>query len=266
MNDGRRRGVLHRRAARATVFGVGKVGCTGEPPVRCGWLKLVRQLVEKSEPINGDSLGAPKLPQFRLSTLMWLTTLIGGCLALVTYIGAWAAMVVGLFALMIIAHVAGNAIGMKLRQSGDSLTRQEPLPGFDANLPKRPIAESFAPTTQLRERKSLGLPVIIATGVGFLLGAALAIGLLPAMLDPKPAWEALIAAAIACGVLGSLATFAGFSFIQVATHALWQATSEPSGSKIKPIKLGQLDEPGQEGQPIQADEPGQAAEPSQPHS
>jgi lysylphosphatidylglycerol synthetase-like protein (DUF2156 family) len=180
---------------------------------------------------NNESPESLKRPQFRLSTMMWLTALVGVCMALVTYIGAWAAMVVGLFVLMIGAHVVGNALGTKLRRSGDSLSGKESAPGPGSSALARPVSESFAPTTHLRDRKSLGLPVLIATGVGFLVCGLLASLLLPQVLDPKPTWEAVLAGAIACGVLGALVTFAGFSFLQVTIKALWQATSEPTAPR-----------------------------------
>jgi len=161
--------------------------------------------------------------------MMWLTALVGVCMALVTYIGAWAAMVVGLFVLMIGAHVVGNALGTKLRRSGDSLSGKESAP--EPSALDRPVSESFAPTTHLRDRKPLGIPVLIATGVGFLVCGLLASLLLPQVLNPKPTWEAVLAAAIACGVLGALVTFAGFSFLQVTIKALWQATSEPTAPR-----------------------------------
>ncbi len=163
-------------------------------------------------------------PQFRLSTMLWGVALLAVLFALVSYFGLHSALVLTLFALAVAAHVAGNALGTKLRASGD-----RPLPwklGEPLATPTRqaPAAEDFAPTTELRDRRPLGLPIVIATVVGGLVAAAVGGLLMLAILDQAPTWTAIIAGTVACGALGAIWTFVAFGFIQVTWSACWQAT------------------------------------------
>lgn len=163
-------------------------------------------------------------PQFHLSTMLWGVALLAVLFAMVTYFGLHSALVLTLFALAVAAHVAGNALGTKLRASGD-----RPLPWSQGEAPATPIrqapaAEDFAPTTELRERRPLGLPIVIATIAGGLVTAAVGGLLMVAILDRAPTWTAMIAGTVACGALGAIWTFVTFSFVQVTWSACWQAT------------------------------------------
>lgn len=168
-------------------------------------------------------------PQFRLSTMLWGVALLAALCGLVTYFGLHSALVLVLFALAIAAHVAGNALGTQLRANGD-----RPLPRENGEAVARPIrrmpaAEDFAPSTELRDRRSLGLPIVIATMAGGILTAAVGGLLMVAILDQAPTWTAIIVGTVACGALGAIWTFVAFSFVQVAWSALWQATRKTDG-------------------------------------
>lgn len=158
--------------------------------------------------------------------MLWAVALLAVMSALVNYFGLHAALIVVLLVLAIVAHVAGNALGTKLRESGD-----RPLPRFPGEpvakpSHRAPTAEEFAPSTELGDRRSLGLPIIVATVAGGTLAAVLGILLMVTLLEPAPTWVALIAGTVACGALGAIWTFVSFGFIQVTVGAFWQATGK----------------------------------------
>jgi len=173
-------------------------------------------------------------PQFKLSTMLWAVALLAVLCALVSYFGLHSALVLTLFALAVAAHVAGNALGTQLRANGD-----RPLPLENGKPHRRPIrhsptADEFAPATELRDRRSLGLPIVIATISGGILTAALGGILLVAILERAPTWTATIAGTVACGTLGAIWTFVAFGFVQVAWSAVCQATGKVAPHRETP--------------------------------
>ena len=174
---------------------------------------------------NDRRAGLPP-PQFKLATMLWGVAVLAGLFACVSYLGLHSALILMLFALAVAAHVAGNALGTQLRSNGD-----RPLPPVDGEPLKQPVHRiptpaDFAPSTQLRDHRSLGRPIVIATIVGgvgtALLGSILMVGI----LSKPPTWTALIAGTLACGTLGAIWTFIGFGFVQVAWGALGQARGD----------------------------------------
>ena len=165
-------------------------------------------------------------PQFRLSTLLYAVALMAVLCALVSYFGLHSALVLVLFALAVAAHIAGNALGTQLRANGD-----RPLSGKDGkpatrSIRRSPTADEFAPATELRDRRSLGRPIVIATISGGVLTATTGGILLMTILDRAPTLTALIGGTVACGALGAIWTFVAFSFVQVAWSAIRQATEK----------------------------------------
>ncbi len=167
--------------------------------------------------------------------MMWIVALLAVLCALVTYFGLHSALVLILFALAIAAHIAGNALGTQLRANGN-----QPLPGEHGEVTstswrRAPAAEDFAPPSELCARRSLGLPIVIATILGGLLTAAAGGLLMIVMFERPPTWTAIIAGTIACGTLGAIWTFVGFGFVQVAGGAFFQATKKVDSNRNKPL-------------------------------
>ncbi len=160
-------------------------------------------------------------PQFGLRTLLALVAAIGILLALRQWISPLAIAAIAFLAVSIFCHVAGNAIGTRLRQIGD-------LPDSDPNEERRPVirppkAQDFAPATQLSRRGSLGWMIIVASSVGATTGA-IGGGLFTfatghGQIDPLT----IAIGVIAFGVLGGIAAFATCGFAQVLGGAIWQA-------------------------------------------
>lgn len=176
-------------------------------------------------------------PQLRLRTLFLLVGLIGTILAAARSVGPYPTAIIILFAFAVIAHVAGNAIGTRLRQCGDTPIDEHGRPFRLGNWNRRNIkAEDYAPTTQLSKRRPLGLPLLVSTVTGAVGGTVVGIYLL--WIDTWPELDFLTAVLglLGCAVLGGIWSFVSAGFIQVSTTTIWQATrdSKPRPSVVKP--------------------------------
>jgi hypothetical protein len=159
-------------------------------------------------------------PQFRLSTLLWIVT---GCAALFAAMAA--AGPIGAFALLllvlaIIAHVAGGAIGTRLREIGSA---KDPEDVTVVRLRERVLQHEFAPETQLCRRTKLSRTMIAFTIAGAVLlgvaGSAALFWLTWAEVNVPTA----IVAIGSSSVLGAFLGFMCSSFAQTAGGAWWQA-------------------------------------------
>jgi hypothetical protein len=165
-------------------------------------------------------------PQFTLRTLIWLITLLAVLFSLVNVVHPLMMAGLVLLTLLIAAHVAGNAIGTRLREIGDRPVTKEgqaiPRRRFYPQVDQR----SFAPPTDLARRISLGLPILIVTAAGILAGG-IAGGLWGYLAAGSGGWLHIAIGAVAFGFLGGFGSFAAFSFAQVLLGAWWQASRPP---------------------------------------
>ena len=141
-----------------------------------------------------------------------------------------------LLVMSIFCHVAGNAIGTRLREIGD---RPNPEQLAEATVAYRnPRPDDFAPVTQLGQRRSLGWTIIVAISVGVTSGA-IGGGLWTFVAGRGHAGPLNIAVGmIAFAILGGMAAFATVGFAQVLAGAVWQAlktppTTVPTESAVK---------------------------------
>ena len=157
-------------------------------------------------------------PQFRLSTLLLLVTGLAAVFASFGLVGSWGTPLLILLILCVVAHVAGAKIGARLRENGN-----RPVDEAGRPLPRRPrqplAAHQFAPATRLSRRYALGLPILIITALGILLGALLGGGGLAWLNWEKANAVSIAFGAVASGVLGGIFGFWIGSFIQVTTTA-----------------------------------------------
>jgi hypothetical protein len=149
------------------------------------------------------------------------------CLAAATtWIGPLPTLGLVLLTLAIAAHIFGNAIGTRLREIGGDASREidEPAP---VQRPVRTQASDFAPKSRLAERQGLGWPIVIAT-FGGIVGGGFGGGVWTILTSRGPASPfSIMVGVVAFAVLGGLASFATFGFVQVGASAVRQALAGP---------------------------------------
>jgi hypothetical protein len=186
------------------------------PPI----IRPVERVVDTDPKPQSEPSQSPLLrpPQFGLRTLLAMVTVCGALLALLQWLPPAAVALLAFLVISIFCHVAGNAIGTRLREIGDRGDR-----AAKSRVIAAPKRHEFAPVTQLSRRQGLGWLILVATSVGITSGA-IGGGLWTFLSSRGQAALAEIAiGVIAFAVLGGLATFAIFSFAQVLWGAYWQA-------------------------------------------
>lgn len=185
-----------------------------------------------------DYRRALRPPQFTLRALISLITLLAMLFSLVNVVHPLMLSGLVLLALLITGHIAGNAIGTRLREIGsrpvDKDGREVPRPSASWKMRK----DEFAPTTELARNASLGWPLLVVTTVGALLGGLgggvwgfVAAGNVEAGV--ASGWSGVVVGIVAFAVLGGLGSFATFSFGQVMLGAYWQAIHPPAPRQTK---------------------------------
>jgi hypothetical protein len=147
--------------------------------------------------------------------------LCGVLFALLRWLDPIAVAAIAFLAASLFCHVAGNAIGTRLREIGDHPDGHgidRPAPGI-----RRPQPQDFAPATRLGQRQSLGWSIIIAVSMGVASGA-IGGGLWTFLAGRgHVALLSIAVGVIAFAVLGGIAAFAVVAFVQVLAGAIWQA-------------------------------------------
>jgi len=174
--------------------------------------------------------GSAAMPRFRLRTLFLAMAVLCMMLAVIRNLSSLAIAVGILFALAAIAHVAGNALGCRLRD-------QQPAEDEENSPPKRSrssvTAHDCAPVTRLSRRISLGWTIVVMTVLGAIGGGY---GGAELLMQSNPP-ENLTLANMGLGVcsfivLGGLFGFWIGSFLQVFMVAVFQAQRESGARSI----------------------------------
>jgi hypothetical protein len=164
-------------------------------------------------------------------TYSWLVVVLGVACAAIGWLGlaGWIAVVV--CAASVGGHVAGNAIGTRLREAADrDLARtggrgraavnsgrgraaagqagEQPLP------PRRPPA-------QLQKRTSLGRLLPVSAAIGGMCGGVIGAGALLHLTSSSLAGALL--GGVSSAVVGGLAGFLGASFVEIVRTSLREA-------------------------------------------
>lgn len=179
------------------------------------------------EPPRSDLPAQPQLLRFGLKQMFWAVTLI--CILITTMVltkGPWP-MIIGGGVLLILAHVLGNLIGTRLRDTSADVTRwrashprlgpdhpqvhQEPVDVTQLDLP------SHAPLADRGRVVGNWIYWVVAGGgiAGALLGGA---GLL-VTIGPRIGWAGWLVATISCAVLGTWLAFLASSFGTITSDA-----------------------------------------------
>ena len=148
-------------------------------------------------------------------TFSWLAVLLGVACAAIGWLGlaGWLAALV--LAGCVAVHVAGNALGTRLRDETDSEL---------ARLVRRRRVMPLPPATppvQLQRRGSLGGVVPVSVAIGGTIGGASGAAALYCLAGSSPAGAVL--GGLSSAVIGALLGFLAASFVEIVRTSLREA-------------------------------------------
>ncbi|MBM4021329.1 MAG: hypothetical protein FJ284_03655 [Planctomycetes bacterium] len=149
----------------------------------------------------------------RRITYAWLAVVVGVACAAIGWLGlaGWLALVV--LAASVAMHVAGNAIGTRLRDAADRrLERASPTAALP--LPRHS-------PTHLERRSSLGRLVPVSAGIGAACGGVAGTTALLGLASASIPGAAL--GGISSAIIGGLFGFLAASFIEIVRTSLREA-------------------------------------------
>ena len=169
----------------------------------------------------------------RLVTYSWLAVVLAIACAAIGWLGLAGWMAAAVLLASVAMHVAGNAIGTRLREATDNdlaLRRSTSLPA-SAPLPA-------SSPTHLERRSSLGRLVPISAGIGAACGGTAGTLSLLWLTASSPAGALLGGGSSA--VVGGLLGFLGASFVEIVRASLREslaaerAVTRPPGDSPAP--------------------------------
>jgi hypothetical protein len=182
-----------------------------------------------SLPLETERLPEPHLLKFRLRQMFFVVTLLSCLCALIAATkGPWP-WVIGLSAAMVAAHVLGNLIGTRLRDTSSDVVRwraADPKQVADQPLttPLADISKAAMPAeTNLRNFGGLVAGMRWYVFGGLATGLLVAATLLAVTIGHRIGWAGWVVGSISGGVLGVWIAFMGVSFTTIARDALRQA-------------------------------------------
>lgn len=179
-------------------------------------------------PSQDDVRPGLRPPQFGLRTMLAFVAIVCALLAVSRLVEGYTMLVIVFFLLSIAAHVAGNAIGTRLRDNENRPGGRSTAANDAADAEVLTTAH-FAPTTKLSRNQALGLTVIVCVGVGVVVGGAVGGWLLAWAVGEKATWANMSLGIGAFGVIGGFLGFLTSSFLKVLITAnieAWRAESQ----------------------------------------
>jgi hypothetical protein len=151
----------------------------------------------------------------RTVTYSWLAVVIGVACAAIGWLGIAGWMAVAVVAASIAAHVAGNALGTKLREATD---RDLFKTGRRPHAVPLPLP---LPPANLQRRASLGSLVVVSAAIGGGCGGIAGSVMLYWLAASSPAGAVL--GGLSSAVIGGLIGFLGASFVEIVRTSLREA-------------------------------------------
>ena len=153
--------------------------------------------------------------RMRLVTYSWIVVVVAVACAAINWLGlaGWMAAVVVIAS--VAAHVAGNALGTRMRDATD-----QRLAG-GAGLRIWPVAAPAARPTHLERTGSLGRLVPVSTAVGGVCGAV--IGTAALLACTACSWAGAALGGASSAVIGGLFGFLATSFVEILRTSVREA-------------------------------------------
>jgi hypothetical protein len=170
----------------------------------------------------------------RLVTYTWFAVVLALACAAIGWLGIAGWMAAAVLAASVAMHVAGNAIGTRLREATDQDLSERRRAGRQVWTTALPAS---APT-HLERRSSLGRLVPVSAGIGAACGGTVGTLALLWLTASSPAGALLGGASSA--VMGGLIGFLGASFVEIVRTSLREslaaerASIPPAGGTTAP--------------------------------
>lgn len=155
-------------------------------------------------------------------TYSWLAVVLGVAGAAIGWLGLAGWIAAAVLIASVAMHVAGNAIGTRLRETADrDLSRVQRRGGPAARLPPpRP--------SRLEQRESLGRLVPVSAGIGAVCGGITGAIALASLTSSSLAGATL--GGVSSAVIGGLIGFLGASFVEIVRTSLRDAIAAERSS------------------------------------
>ena len=157
-----------------------------------------------------------RVPRFRVTTWLWVTGICAVWLAAARWLPPAVVAASLLVAIVVLAHIAANAVGTALR--GGPVRPAQPAP-----VPVATALPLDTATSRLRHRGAFGWFMIVCSIVGGIAGAAVGGWWLARANWQYLSLGSLLLAVGSCGILGALVGFWISSFSQVVLQTLIDA-------------------------------------------
>lgn len=151
----------------------------------------------------------------RTVTYSWLAVVVGVACAAIGWLGIAGWMAVAVVVASIAAHVAGNALGTKLREATDRDLSKTGLRQAAVMLPLQ------RPPANLERRASLGSLVVVSAAIGGGCGGIAGSVMLYWMASSSIAGALL--GGVSSAVIGGLIGFLGASFVEIVRTSIREA-------------------------------------------
>ncbi|MEX0671294.1 MAG: hypothetical protein WD060_12655 [Pirellulales bacterium] len=158
----------------------------------------------------------------RSVTYSWLAVVLGVAGAAIGWLGLAGWIAAAVLIASVAMHVAGNAIGTRLREAADrDLSRVPRRDGF-------PLLPHPSRPSRLEKRESLGRLVPVSAGIGAACGGITGATALAALTSSSLAGAAL--GGVSSAVIGGLIGFLGASFVEIVRTSLRDAIAAERSS------------------------------------
>lgn len=164
----------------------------------------------------------------RLVTYSWLAVVLALACAAIGWLGLAGWMAAAVLVASVAMHVAGNAIGTRLREATDQDLSSRRRAARETSTEFLPVA---APT-HLERRSSLGRLVPVSAGIGAVCGGTAGTLALWWLTASSPAGALLGGASSA--VVGGLFGFLGASFVEIVRTSLRESLAAERASLPPP--------------------------------
>jgi len=164
----------------------------------------------------------------RLVTYSWLAVVLALACAAIGWLGLAGWMAAAVLVASVAMHVAGNAIGTRLREATDQDLSSRRRAARETSTESLPVA---APT-HLERRSSLGRLVPVSAGIGAVCGGTAGTLALWWLTASSPAGAVLGGGSSA--VVGGLLGFLGASFVEIVRASLRESLAAERASTRPP--------------------------------